>query len=422
MDESKSQTPNDDELVAYLDGELPSEYADKVERRLAQDPEARVRLQHLERTWDALDILPISGPTNSFTKSTMELVVSSIKHEQTNRKRSRNRIVLAALWCLLAVVSMIASYVLTTFWRDREYRAIVTDLPVLQNFVIYRTLQNNLDYLEKLNEAEIFVNDNLTSPYTTTPKPTFEENKTLMEAMSPEQLKTLEHRKLQFDLLNTQEKESYRTFHTMLLQQPDSRQLMAVGESYYSWQSELDIGEKIELQNLATPQEKILFITKLRELQSSEVDRLPKSDFISFDRWLKALAEKYGEEVKSQLAGRIRQSSKEAVLANNETAVRIYLRFSNSRELVPSAEYQLLKTTLSTAAKRIMESGNDSELNFVRQMLARPQITDAELQSFFFTLPSEERNKLDGLSPELFKDEVRALYLSRKLLLPRQSR
>ena len=48
----------DEELVAYLDGQLDPESARQVEQRLASEETARRRLQQLAQSWDMLDQLP----------------------------------------------------------------------------------------------------------------------------------------------------------------------------------------------------------------------------------------------------------------------------------------------------------------------------------------------------------------------------
>ena len=48
----------DEELVAYLDGQLDPESARHVEQRLASEETARRRLQQLAQSWDMLDQLP----------------------------------------------------------------------------------------------------------------------------------------------------------------------------------------------------------------------------------------------------------------------------------------------------------------------------------------------------------------------------
>ena len=50
-------TPLDEQLVAYLDGELDAESSRRMDELLATDADVRRRLQEMERTWDLLDDL-----------------------------------------------------------------------------------------------------------------------------------------------------------------------------------------------------------------------------------------------------------------------------------------------------------------------------------------------------------------------------
>ncbi|MEZ6096522.1 MAG: hypothetical protein R3C03_20220 [Pirellulaceae bacterium] len=65
MNDHSNDNPNDDDLVAYLDGELPTNRAEWIERQLAEDPSLRDRLKRLEQTWDMLDALA-SGRTDKY--------------------------------------------------------------------------------------------------------------------------------------------------------------------------------------------------------------------------------------------------------------------------------------------------------------------------------------------------------------------
>lgn len=50
--------PDTEDLVAYLDGELPSQEVSRIEARLAEDEGFRNRLVDLQRSWDMLERLP----------------------------------------------------------------------------------------------------------------------------------------------------------------------------------------------------------------------------------------------------------------------------------------------------------------------------------------------------------------------------
>ena len=63
-----------EELVAYLDGELPPEECRHIEARLAADADYRQQLRDLDQAWEALDALPTRKANDDFARTTMELV------------------------------------------------------------------------------------------------------------------------------------------------------------------------------------------------------------------------------------------------------------------------------------------------------------------------------------------------------------
>src|SRR6476619_1696451 len=65
--------PAADEIVAYLDGELPPQDCRRVESRLATDEEYRQELHELDRAWEALDVLPAPTVDDAFARTTIEL-------------------------------------------------------------------------------------------------------------------------------------------------------------------------------------------------------------------------------------------------------------------------------------------------------------------------------------------------------------
>ena len=80
-DESAELDPLDEELVAYLDGEIDPTGRVRIERRLAEDDAFRRRLRRMQQTWEALDLLPQASVGDAFTSSTMTLVVAEQEGE-----------------------------------------------------------------------------------------------------------------------------------------------------------------------------------------------------------------------------------------------------------------------------------------------------------------------------------------------------
>ena len=61
----------EDELVAYLDGELSEQEMQSLDNILTQNPTARAEVEQLRQTWELLDALPRSAVTEDFTARTV---------------------------------------------------------------------------------------------------------------------------------------------------------------------------------------------------------------------------------------------------------------------------------------------------------------------------------------------------------------
>jgi anti-sigma factor RsiW len=98
----------DEELVAYLDGELDPSGAARVERRLADDAAYRSRLAQLQRAWDLLDTLQRSEANDDFARSTVEMIaVKAIDDAQTGQMRAVRRRSFA--WLSIAAAALAAA-------------------------------------------------------------------------------------------------------------------------------------------------------------------------------------------------------------------------------------------------------------------------------------------------------------------------
>lgn len=146
-----------EELTAYLDGELDAESVSQVEQRLARDAGYREELARLERAWGLLDRLPRAALDETFTKSTIEMVAvaasqeaDAVLAEQPRRRRRQQWAGTAGVLAALAVGFFIG----TRVWPDPN-QELLRDLPVLQNFELYYQA-DNMDFLRMLDEADLF--------------------------------------------------------------------------------------------------------------------------------------------------------------------------------------------------------------------------------------------------------------------------
>jgi anti-sigma factor RsiW len=146
-----------EELTAYLDGELAAAARGRVEEKLARDPDYRAELQRMQRSWDLLEKLPRATADDSFTRSTIEMVAIAAAEEVKTQalaipRRRRRRAIVGTLAIVVAAVLGFAIGVKA--WPNKN-RQLLRDLPVIENFERYRQA-DSIDFLRKLEASKLF--------------------------------------------------------------------------------------------------------------------------------------------------------------------------------------------------------------------------------------------------------------------------
>lgn len=149
----------EEQLVAYLDGELDDASSRRIEELLASDPNVRDTLEKLEGTWELLDHLERAHIDEVFTKSTLEMVAvaaaDDVQKEQAEAPRRRRRRWLIAGAGLLGagVGGFLAAFL---FWSNPN-QELLEDLPVLERLDEYRQI-DDVEFLELLleNREDLF--------------------------------------------------------------------------------------------------------------------------------------------------------------------------------------------------------------------------------------------------------------------------
>jgi anti-sigma factor RsiW len=146
----------DEQLVAYLDGELSAEEAFGVEQRLAHDPEARQRLRRLQSAWDLLDDLPRADVDLNFTQTTVSMIAVRSRDEEALAGGGVLRRVV--VW-MMAVAGMFLAGAMG-YWTvetisSADDRQLLQDLPVLEKLDMYQSAES-LEFLRKLAQAGVF--------------------------------------------------------------------------------------------------------------------------------------------------------------------------------------------------------------------------------------------------------------------------
>jgi anti-sigma factor RsiW len=148
--------PLDEQLNAYLDGELDADEVLAVESRLATDADYRGRLQQLQRTWDMLDALPAAHSSPSFTESTLELVFQNAATE-LRRRNNKWWVWPVRITVLLAVplATVLASFQISRYAQQAPNRRLVKDLPVIENVFVYERA-DSIEFLNLLEKDGVF--------------------------------------------------------------------------------------------------------------------------------------------------------------------------------------------------------------------------------------------------------------------------
>lgn len=141
------------DLVAYLDGELDDQAAERIEAVLAQSNVARNDVEALARTYELLDSLPRYAAPDSFTEQTLATIrVSEMRPDYRQSEWYRilrgSLPVLGWMAALAAVVGV--SYLTTHRWMPRESDRLLRELPVIEQLDVYSEI-GGIEFLQLLD-------------------------------------------------------------------------------------------------------------------------------------------------------------------------------------------------------------------------------------------------------------------------------
>ena len=162
VDPTAEKATLEEQLVAYLDGELDDQGVRRIEELLATDAKVRRALEGLEGTWDLLDHLDRADVDEVFTRSTLEMVAvaaaDDVRHEQERAPRlRRKRWLIGSAGVLAAGLAGFLGVFL--FWPNPNDQ-LLHDLPVLEHLNEYRQI-DDFQFLELLleNREELFAEE-----------------------------------------------------------------------------------------------------------------------------------------------------------------------------------------------------------------------------------------------------------------------
>lgn len=438
---STSQQPDSplpEELVAYLDGELPPADCRAVEDRLANDEEYRQQLRDLDRAWEALDALPAATVDDHFAKTTIELAGVAAQEDLSQRKslaavESRSRL---RWWMAGGVAAALMAFIMVRALMAHRNNTQLADLPVIGQ-VNTLTLVPDIDFLRKLSNAvkpEDFVRDKAAFDetlldYTKASAPTIAERRTWVESLTTEKKAQLADDARAFDELrhNPEEKRRIRELTDDINRATDDTHLRTTLVAYGQWLARHKPGEQEKLRTdfakLST-NERVNLVRTMVERENEQIaHHLDESDAAI----LKAAIAKLAKEKQAELLQRVPAGDDRDRIAKWDVTKpmpqililgKALMNNDYSRETSDA-----LVNQLSPAARNHWQkvAGNRrarwEQLSVWIHEALKPQWGPADLEKFFndennTKLTNDERARLLDLPRSEMRSELEKLYLS----------
>jgi hypothetical protein len=430
-----AESPLEDQLVAYLDGELDAESCRRIEEQLAVDPDVRRKLHDLEQTWELLDDLDSTPVGEQFTRTTLEMVALAAEEdvrkgaEEAPRRRRR-------LWfltgggMLAAGLAGFMAFSLLAANPNRELnKKLRQDLPILVNLDEYRVIQD-IDFLRLIEKSGLF------------PKAKSKEQTTVaaragktnakgdlvqyIQSLTPEDKDVLLRKQDRFAALSQDEKAGLEKLHEQIQEdKKNADELRAVMNRYYEWYRTLPSYSRPE-SNLSAEKRLAWVKKELTEITS----RPPTStDSDALWRWMEKYTKNHEAEILKNLPEWPRRNLSDMSASARRWGVMLMIWsrpqggqnkdsvFSESdiaellEELTPKTQ-ELLEA--KTPAERIRIIQNWTHYLFRQKNQWRGPVDDVQLAEFFEKdLNEEERDRLMILPSDEMQQQLQRLYIAK---------
>ncbi|RIK75528.1 MAG: hypothetical protein DCC67_15210 [Planctomycetota bacterium] len=410
-----------EEIVAYLDGELPPEAGERVERLLASDEAYRRQLQSIERAWQALDELPLTTVDDRFSRTTMEMAVQAAQAELQERtqslpivqRRARLSTALAAL-----TAAALGFLVVRLAWRQPD-RALLADLPVIDNVDVYSQFED-VEFLRRLHQELGGQLDLLAGKSDDLEQRVSRFQATLQAGSRDAWLRQLEDAErtslrakyYRFRDLPDPEQQRLRQLHQDVVGAPDAAQLQRTMLAYHTWLSGLPQALQFELRTTGDVGQRVRKVVQWAEqMREDALLALSEEELRAFAAAVRKPMEEFwresGDRSPPGRPGGRGPSPRRGPLAVWQFALENMDRFEAAivAALPPRARepFEQLPPAL-----KLQQFGA-----WMRQAEAqgRGQVSQQELERFFAEeLDAETRESLLALPPEQMQQAVEWRY------------
>jgi hypothetical protein len=251
--------PDDELLVAYLDGELDAKTENELMDRLTSEQGLNERLRRLQEGWEWLDTLPGVASNENLVESTLELVVADIvkAKPKSESKWSQHRNAIAVvLACLLGAA---ASILVVSMVRSSQYQQELRDLEIAQHLNAYssggdlalmRRLSVDPSWTQMIAAAQEIGEFKSVLDASIAEVP-IDQRTELLESLPLEDRVPLADRWDRFKRLNEPSQQQIRRTAAAVAIQPDDETLLETMELYSVWIEKLspELRDQIESED-----------------------------------------------------------------------------------------------------------------------------------------------------------------------------
>ena len=383
-----------EQLSAYIDGELSSDEIDILEKRLEADDVLRRHLEGLRNNWSLLAHLPRENAASRFTASTVEMVAIRAEDHQTHDDHAAGwHIRFFPRWLLILCAAFLAGmfgYLLTkTITSNVPVNGLLQtrnvlllkNLNFLEHFPEYYQLGEDLEFLKKFYKLKYFSSRTQVAAdpgIVRHARDSEEQARARIHSMDSGRKKQLLTNYLDFLQLPEKEQRRLLNLHANLLSAANAEILSKALITYARWYQQRDPLEQVEI-TLRTQSEKIEYIQHLVASSPANTKTFSGKDLFVVTRWLEDVArrnekkllrsvDKNRREAISQLTDHERSRQLVFLLIKNVSRNRVLLSSPVERK-----QYGLMKARLSESFQKTLanQPSSDDEMVLLIEIVRR---------------------------------------------------
>ncbi len=285
----------DEQLTAYLDGELTPAEASSLERNLVDDEKLRLRLAALRQAYDLLDEIPETPHNQRFTKSTLELVIKDLSTTTRFTNGSQPKLldkpidwwawprvtVLLGAFVMLGVAAAVAINFENTR-RELKELGLIAGIRGLEDV-------NELKTAVKLSkETEIFgvLRDNLSEKLIPPPPDSTWQRKTWVQGLTPNQISRLDSGRERLSKLDRDTRTRLAAIESQIEALPDHKQIQETVHLTGLVLNSLGSAKRLDMEVMKSEQ-RYEFLKELLCMKAAEfyAARIPNEDAAALEQW-----------------------------------------------------------------------------------------------------------------------------------------